>query len=79
MIELLLTLIAQDRDMKMTEVATGLHEEVPGGALLIVAYGVIVTLVLGFVARLAIKQMATEAALDALEKAAADEAAPRKE
>ncbi|MBI3073063.1 MAG: hypothetical protein HYY84_13195 [Deltaproteobacteria bacterium] len=73
MIELLLALVTQDRDMKMTEVATGLHEEVPGGLLLVIAYAVIVAVVVGFVARIALKQRATEAALDALEKAPASD------
>lgn len=76
MIELLLSLVAQNRDMKMTEVATGLHEEVPGGLLLVIAYGVIVALVLGFVARIAWKQRAIDRALADFEKEAAQPKGP---
>jgi hypothetical protein len=79
MIELLYAIVAGTSDMQMTEVATGLHEEVPGGLLLVIAYGVIVALVLGFVARIAIKQRGIDTALDALEKAMAQDATPPKE
>ena len=78
MIEFLFALVAETGGMKMTEVATGLHEDVPGGLLLIIAYGVIVALAVGFIARIAWKQRAIDTALDALEKAEARDATPDK-